>query len=216
MHLVGAGDLFCKVKMLMEGTDASCAAAAARSGARASLGLAPSGDGVALRFASNGNGVAAAVVTIAAAKTDVAGVDWQLPAGFTSASHHADGLLTLVVYSASLAALPDRDLATIRLSSGAGAVSLRADANSLGGVDGASVPVAVEAHQPGPRTATSSSCRLLPDKEVVLCRGGVRMPPASRPYKRSVEALWKRFCCRISIACVVASQQAIASQDVCW
>jgi len=145
-ELVGAGDLSCKVKMLMEGVDVSCAAPpAARSAAPATLGLgAANADGaMALSFAAKGNGVAAAVISLAAGER-FDSVAWSLPAGFESASFYAEGKLTLVVYSLSLAALPDGELASLRFNGTTDGVSIAAQASSLGGVDGSSVPFTVE------------------------------------------------------------------------
>ena len=151
-QVVNAGDLACKVNMLM-GVNTECVAQE-RSAAKAALALSSNSDGMGLHFNANGNGVAAAVVTLAVDESQASfdNLAWSLPAGFESTSFNAEGKLTLVVYSLSLAALPDGELASLRFNGATDGVSIAAEASSLGGVDGSSVPFTVEDAPDGTNT----------------------------------------------------------------
>ncbi len=144
-EVVNAGDLACKVNMLM-GVNAECVAQA-RSASKASLALSSGAEGMSLGFSANGNGVSAAVISLAVdADASFESVAWNLPAGFESASIYADGKLTLIAYSLSLAALPDGNFASLRFNgaTASDSVTISAEASSLGGVDGSSVAFTVE------------------------------------------------------------------------
>lgn len=165
---ITAGDLSCTVRLLLFGVEDRCAPEQ-RSGVKAILGLPASvavQNGtvqVPIRYTTNGNQAAALAlaleidaeqVTFDSADNDgnglPDGLQLNLASGFQAMAIYKDSLLNLVIFSAELKALPDGVVATLSLAvesqtgDGPALRFSQSQPASLGGVDGAAIPVQID------------------------------------------------------------------------